>query len=76
MDPPSLASCETAGGPTTLPPWAGNRTVVDSGLYGAMIHPYVVGPMALAGIVWYQGEQNVAGPVYLVTLLPCNRATV
>ena len=62
MDPPSLASCETAGGPHTLPPWAGNKTVVDSGLYGAMVHPYVVGPMAMTGIVWYQGEQNVAGP--------------
>jgi hypothetical protein len=27
-----------------------------------MIHPYTVGPMALSGIAWYQGEQNVDGP--------------
>ena len=27
-------------------------------LYNAMIHPYVVGPMALTGFTWYQGEAN------------------
>jgi sialate O-acetylesterase len=61
MDPTSLASCETAGSNHTLPPWALNKTVVDSGLYGAMVHPYIVGPMRMAGIFFYQGEQNVAG---------------
>lgn len=28
------------------------------GHYNAMINPYVVGPMALTGFAWYQGEQN------------------
>ncbi len=36
-----------------------NVTTVDSTLYNAMIHPYVVGPMALTGFTWYQGEANV-----------------
>ena len=36
-----------------------NVTTVDSTLYNAMIHPYVVGPMALVGFTWYQGEANV-----------------
>jgi hypothetical protein len=30
----------------------------DGSLYNAMIHPYVVGPMALTGFTWYQGEKN------------------
>jgi len=28
------------------------------GHYNAMIHPYMVGPMALRGFAWYQGESN------------------
>ncbi|KAL3892624.1 MAG: hypothetical protein SGPRY_014949 [Prymnesium sp.] len=32
---------------------------VDSVLYNAMIHPYTLGPMALLGFTWYQGEANV-----------------
>ena len=43
--------------PATLA--ACNLTTVDSTLYNAMIHPYVVGPMALTGFTWYQGEANV-----------------
>lgn len=35
-----------------------NRTDTDSTLYNAMIYPYVVGPMALTGFTWYQGEAN------------------
>ena len=31
-----------------------NRTDTDSTLYNAMINPYVVGPMALKGMTWYQ----------------------
>ena len=27
-------------------------------LYNAMIHPYTVGPMAISGFAWYQGEAN------------------
>lgn len=27
-------------------------------LYNAMIHPYTVGPMAISGFTWYQGESN------------------
>jgi sialate O-acetylesterase len=42
--PDSFASC--------------GRTDTDSTLYNAMIHPFVVGPMALTGFAWYQGEAN------------------
>jgi len=34
-------------------------TNVDSRFYNAMINPYTVGPMALVGFTWYQGEANV-----------------
>ena len=36
-----------------------NVTQPDSTLYNAMIHPYTVGPMALRGFTWYQGEASV-----------------
>jgi len=36
-----------------------NVSTVDSTLYNAMIYPYVIGPMALTGFTWYQGEANV-----------------
>ena len=52
LPPEDLAACETAGGPTPLPPWAGNQTVVDSRLWSSMITPYTAGPMALSGIAW------------------------
>jgi len=35
-----------------------NRTDTDSTLYNAMIYPFVVGPMAVTGFTWYQGEAN------------------
>jgi sialate O-acetylesterase len=38
-----------------------NVTNVDSVLYNAMINPYAVGPMALVGFTWYQGEANLPG---------------
>jgi len=28
-------------------------------MYNAMIYPYTVGPIALSGVLWYQGEANV-----------------
>lgn len=34
------------------------RTDYSGDLYNAMIHPYTVGPTALSGFTWYQGEQN------------------
>ncbi|CAB9499160.1 Sialate O-acetylesterase [Seminavis robusta] len=30
-------------------------------LYNSMIHPYMVGPMAITGFTWYQGEANAGG---------------
>lgn len=37
-----------------------NRTDNDSTLYNAMVAPFAVGPMALTGFTWYQGEANTA----------------
>jgi len=30
----------------------------DTSLYNAMINPFTIGPMALTGFTWYQGEAN------------------
>lgn len=38
-----------------------NRTEDPGQLYNAMIAPFTVGPLALRGFTWYQGEQNTAG---------------
>jgi len=37
-----------------------NRTGEDGPMYNAMVLPYTVGPMALSGFVFYQGEANTA----------------
>jgi len=38
-----------------------NRTG-SGNLYNAMINPYTVGPMAVSGFTWYQGEANTRAP--------------
>jgi sialate O-acetylesterase len=40
-------------GGTAIEKWQPNGP-----LYNAMIYPYTVGPMALTGFTWYQGEAN------------------
>ena len=35
-----------------------NRSAANGSLFNAMIAPYTVGPMALRGFTWYQGEAN------------------
>lgn len=45
-------------------PKAPVNTATPTALYNAMIHPLV--PYAIRGVIWYQGEANVAeGPAYL-----------
>lgn len=39
-------------------------------LYNSMIAPFAVGPMALTGAMWYQGESNVGGARYYATAFP------
>lgn len=39
-------------------------------LYNSMIAPFTVGPMALTGITWYQGEANVGGASYYSQAFP------
>ena len=48
----TAASLKSCGLTTKSPP----RTF----LYNGMIRPYTVGPMALTGFTWYQGESNTA----------------
>jgi len=40
-----------------------NRTSPNGNLFNAMINPYTVGPMALTGFTWYQGESNTNNQV-------------
>jgi len=44
--------------PAVTAPCGHNST---GNLYNAMIHPYTVGPMALSGFIWYQGESDLGG---------------
>ena len=50
--PPSLASCSA---PPFGAPWA---PASPSALHNAMVAPFAVGPLALSGIIWAQGESN------------------
>jgi len=54
-------------GGTRVEQWMSPETSLPCGhgssgeLYNAMIHPYTVGPMALTGFIWYQGESDLGG---------------
>ena len=58
-------------GGTSVEQWTPPATTMACGhassgeLYNAMIAPYAVGPMALRGFTWYQGERDVGGTPYL-----------
>jgi len=64
-----LAKQALAEGQAVVPPPAWPKHPLDSkyeptGIYNAMIHPLV--PFAIRGVIWYQGESNVAdGMAYL-----------
>ena len=52
-------------GGTCMQNWAPPNAAIDAcgipsnpNLYNALIHPYVVGPMAINGFIWSQGECN------------------
>ena len=47
-------------GGTAIERWQRHKRGGGGGgdLYNAMIYPYTVGPMALTGFIWYQGEAN------------------
>eukprot|EP00418_Pyrodinium_bahamense_P085379 CAMPEP_0179051066 /NCGR_PEP_ID=MMETSP0796-20121207/21055_1 /TAXON_ID=73915 /ORGANISM="Pyrodinium bahamense, Strain pbaha01" /LENGTH=532 /DNA_ID=CAMNT_0020747599 /DNA_START=60 /DNA_END=1658 /DNA_ORIENTATION=- len=53
-------------GGTKVEQWMSPDTSLECGhassgeLYGAMIAPYLVGPMAVTGFTWYQGEADLA----------------
>lgn len=40
-------------GGSAIEPWQ-----KDGSMFNAMIYPYMVGPMAITGFTWYQGEAN------------------
>lgn len=39
-------------------------------LYNSMIAPYALGPMAMKGVLWYQGESNSYVPDVYWDLFP------
>merc|ERR1711865_507625 len=62
--PLGLISSNWGGTPVQLwQPGAGT-------LYNSMIAPFALGPMALTGITWYQGEANVGGAGYYAQAFP------
>ena len=48
------------------------KATVGGTLYNSMIAPYTVGPMALKGATWYQGESSKLRPLSLL----CPRQTL
>ena len=62
--PEALAPCPDSRWASAPPPpgigcTPGQSKCPDSILYNAMIHPFTVGPMALSGFTWYQGESQL-----------------
>ena len=39
--------------------------------YNAMVHPFTVGPMAVSGFAWYQGENGAGAPTGVKPAGPC-----
>lgn len=63
-------------GGTTVQSWSSAEQLAacnatsGTDLYNPMIHPYTVGPMAVHGITWYQGESNVGAASYYACQFP------
>jgi len=63
-------------GGTTVQQWSSNDALSKcngtgpGNLWNAMIVPYTVGPMALKGAIWYQGESNVGQTDYYACAFP------
>ena len=53
-------------GGTPVQVWEANT----GSLYNSMIAPFTVGPMALTGATWYQGESNVGQASYYAVGFP------
>jgi hypothetical protein len=69
-----LGLIETAWGGSSIQSWSTRRSIsacsappvslwwipgTDSSLFNAMVAPFMVGPMAVSGLVFYQGETHV-----------------
>ena len=67
-DPGDIVLPPGVDGPEALGPGTGTGPQPNNGhgvLFNSMIHPYTVGPMALTGFIWFQGESNCCnGPAY------------
>jgi len=54
--------------------WGGTQVQLwqpnTGSLYNSMIAPFTVGPMALTGATWYQGESNVGAASYYAVGFP------
>jgi sialate O-acetylesterase len=72
--PLGLVSSNWGGTPIQV--WQPQESAADCGgasggvLYNSMIAPFALGPMALTGVTWYQGENNVNSPGYYECAFP------
>ena len=75
--PIGLISSNWGGTPVQV--WQPLASVRDCGspaataggaLYNSMVAPFAVGPMALTGASWYQGESNVGGAAFYACAFP------
>ena len=65
-------------GGTAIQKWQTTESLSDCGgaqasagsLYNSMVAPFTVGPMALTGFAWYQGENNVGAAAYYACAFP------
>lgn len=53
-----------------------NQASDDSVLYNAMIHPFDIGPMAITGFAWYQGETQFLLPPPPSPLFPLSHTSL
>lgn len=64
----AVAAGQKFAKPAPNPPASPGSQSAPSSLYNAMIHPFV--PLALRGVIWYQGENNTKAPEQYRTLFP------
>lgn len=70
--PDALAQCkQPVEGPVALPGAdAGPRSNTPSVLWNAMMAPYTIGPLAMKGFTWFQGEANAGQAAYYACQFP------
>lgn len=65
----------TNWGGTAVQAWSPAESLAECGgrggeLYNSMVAPFALGPMAISGATWYQGEANVGAAKYYACQFP------